>query len=206
MSYIPSWCKRKYTQGIYSKGLYQNVLKISLVGFTKANCIKSIGREQAIIVGLNPFTQQKAGQPITSLWLWTYGVPYSTCNPLNSTQSKHNTEKNNFYNWTSERQPLLVYCASYRLGLACLYNNHGLLTSQMCSSYYWKQRHCRTWNSEGNKLHDRNRTFARISLYLWCIFLCNIFCFPLHYILLCVSLETSIVHIGFSRAPALIFF
>lgn len=69
MGYIPSWCKRKYTQGIYSKGLYQNVLKISLVGFTKANCIKSIGREQAISEADNLFfqTKKKAGQPITSL-------------------------------------------------------------------------------------------------------------------------------------------
>lgn len=59
MSYIPSWCKRKYTQGIYSKGLYQNVLKISLVGFTKANCIKALA-ESKQYNRLKPFYTTKS--------------------------------------------------------------------------------------------------------------------------------------------------
>lgn len=125
---------------------------------------------------------------------------------LNTIKTQY--RKKNFYSWTSERQPLLVYCASYRLGLACLYNNHGLLTSQMCSSYCLKQRHCRTWNSEGNKLHDRKLDIYKNILMFMVYCLCNFFfffCFPLHYILPCVSLETSIVHNGFSGAPALIF-
>lgn len=47
-----------------------------------------------------------------------------------NTIKKHSTDKERSF--TSERQPLLVICASYRLGLACLYNHHGLhfLTSQ----------------------------------------------------------------------------
>lgn len=96
---------------------------------------------------------------------------------LNTIKTQY--RKKNFYSWTSERQPLLVYCASYRLGLACLYNNHGLLTSQMCSSYCLKQRHCRTWNSEGNKLHDRKLDIYKNILMFMVYCLCNFFCFLL---------------------------
>lgn len=117
MSYIPSWCKHKYIQGIYSKGLYQNVLKISLVGFTKAKCIKSIGREQAVEQASTPFLNRKQDNQSHCFDLGPYGVPYNSCNPLNSTQLKHNTGKSRGVLQLNIRDNLgLSSCASYSLG------------------------------------------------------------------------------------------
>lgn len=117
MSYIPSWCKHKYIQGIYSKGLYQNVLKISLVGFTKAKCIKSIGREQAVEQASTPFLNRKQDNQSHCFDLGPYGVPYNSCNPLNSTQLKHNTRKSKGVLQLNIRDNLgQSSCASYSLG------------------------------------------------------------------------------------------
>lgn len=117
MSYIPSWCKHKYIQGIYSKWLYQNVLKISLVGFTKANCIKSIGREQAVEQVSTPFLNRKQDNQSHCFDLGPYGDPYNSCNPLNSTQLKHNTGKSKEVLQLNIRVNLgWSSCASYRLG------------------------------------------------------------------------------------------
>lgn len=117
MSYIPSWCKHKYIQGIYSKGLYQNVLKISLVGFTKANCIKSIGREQAVEQASTPFLNRKQDNQTHCFDLGPYGDPYNSCNPLNSTQLKHNTGKSKGDLQLNIRDNLgRSSCASYSLG------------------------------------------------------------------------------------------
>lgn len=117
MSYIPSWCKRKYIQGIYSKGLYQNVLKISLVSFTKAKCIKSIGHEQAVEQASTPFLNRKQDNQSHCFDLRPPGVPYNSCNPLNSTQLKHNTGKSKGVLQLNIRDNLgRSSCASYSLG------------------------------------------------------------------------------------------
>lgn len=117
MSYIPSWCKHKYIQGIYSKGLYQNVLKISLVGFTKAKCIKSIGHEQAEEQASTPFLNRKQDNQSHCFDLGPPGDPYNSCNPLNSTQLKHNTGKSEGVLQLNIRDNLGgSSCASYSLG------------------------------------------------------------------------------------------
>lgn len=110
--------------------------------------------------------------------------PIQHMQSINSTQSKNTTREikellqlniRDSLSWSS--------CASYRLGLAWLYNNHGLLTLRMCSSYCWTRRHL-SCMIVMVKIQDDYETFCLIcvqSLKLfhafppapWCLQLCD---------------------------------
>lgn len=161
MSYIPSWCKMEiYTRHLLERTVSKCSKNIS-GWFHKSKLYQKHWPRASNIISLNPFSKQKAGQPITSLWLWT--MESHTAHAIRQSQHNQNTIREikqhlqlnirDNFSWFS--------CASYRLGLAWLYNNHGCLTSRMCSSYCWKRRHHRACHSEGDGLHDSNETFTK---------------------------------------------
>lgn len=74
-------------------------------------------REQAVERASTPFLNRKQDNQSHCFDLGPYGVPYNSCNPLNSTQLKHNTRKSKGVLQLNIRDNLgWSSCASYSLG------------------------------------------------------------------------------------------